>query len=72
MSNVHKTSKVYGSRDFAQLRLLKGFKRGDKRVMFTKNYNTRSSDYSLFYGTKNVVDQMLTLNSFPNSWIREW
>jgi hypothetical protein len=50
---------------------LKGSKEETKLVMFTKSCNTRSSGYSLLYGTKDVVDQMVTLNDLSNYWMRE-
>jgi hypothetical protein len=39
--------------------------------MLIKIHNTRSSDYSLPYVTKNVIDQMVTLNDLSNSWGEE-
>jgi hypothetical protein len=37
--------------------------------MFTKNYNTRSSSYTLFDITKNIVHGVISLHGLMHSWV---
>jgi hypothetical protein len=41
----------------------------DKRVMFTKMCNSRSSGYPLVNVTKNGVDGVISLNCLVDSWV---
>jgi hypothetical protein len=43
--------------------------RGDKRVMFTKMSDSRSSGYPLVNVTKNGVDGMISLNCLVDYWV---
>jgi hypothetical protein len=43
--------------------------RGNKRVMFTKMSNPRSSGYPLMNVTKDGVDGVISLNCLVDSWV---
>src|SRR5699024_9058437 len=57
------------------IRILKRFlypvwlNRGNKRVMFTKMSNTRSSSYPLMNVTEDGVDGVISLNCLVDSWV---
>jgi hypothetical protein len=48
---------------------LERLKRKNKRVMFTKIYNTWSSGYPFLNITKYVVDGVISLNVVSHSWM---
>src|SRR5688572_33162172 len=61
------------------IRILKCFlypvwlNRGNKRVMFTKMCNTRSSGYPLMNVTEDGVDGVISLDCLVDSWVwRSW
>src|SRR6187455_1696022 len=61
------------------IRILKRFlylvwlNRGNKRVMFTKMSNTRSSGYPLMNVAKDGVDGVISLDCLVDSWVwRPW
>jgi hypothetical protein len=61
------------------IRILKCFlypvwlNRGNKRVMFTKMSNTRSSSYPLFNIAEDGVHGVISLNCLVDSWVwRSW